>query len=216
MTPLACPAEFGIPVTVDFSQSSTGPLSHGDYVTMLPNDILVNVSSSSGGFVDLGPRIYDTNIDNGADPDLEIDRGNVLIVQSATDTNPNDHAGTANFLFYFQRLVFVRSLVILDAEKSVRVVGKTGGQDGLQVYNKLANVTKDGETGDVIVETEMDFLRTRYRSSGALVQVDICISKCVNDSNGTDYGCIAYAPICADAMGDEVGPGRPGERCVPP
>ena len=122
----------------------------------------------------------------GADPDLEASIGNVILLQELTDTEPNDNDTGGNFRFFFNRRVFVRSLVVLDTEKAIRVWARIDGRNGAVAFDEKGPITGNRQTGDIVVFATADFVCTRCPESGALAQIDLCIPYCVNDSDGLD------------------------------
>ena len=72
--------------TVHFNEmADSTPIDHGEYVGDLGFGFQLSVVPGPGGETVTQPRIYDSDIDGGADPDLEVDCGNLLIIQEAQE-----------------------------------------------------------------------------------------------------------------------------------
>lgn len=118
-----CPAGYTL-TTVGFDESKDGLTNyqHGDYVSDLGYGFTLGVKPAAGGKDVNIPRIYDSDMSGGADPDLELGLGNLLIIQEDVmpDTPDDNAAGGATF-FYFSTPTKIKSIGLVDTEVKTRL-----------------------------------------------------------------------------------------------
>jgi len=185
----------------------------GDYVTDFGFGITVTVQSDEG-YTAEGPRTYDSDNRGGLDPDLEIGNGNILIIQSAQDEPPNDFARGGNIVFKFTVPSFIGSITFVDTEKAANINLK---RNGMRFESADGLVLGDLQSGDVAIGVGgVDELAVIFPESGGIVEIQVCVPFCVNDSDDVDSGCTVDDPVCINtATGLEVGNEEPGDQCGP-
>lgn len=163
---------------VDFEADVNGPLSHGDYVSDFPFfSVVVNRNTDA--------RIYDSDITGGADDDLEVGVGNLLIIQEPGVVEPNDKldGGNVNFMFNFPTKV--KSMGFVDIEAESALLTKVLTFDAAN--NKEQSVVPP--MGDkVFFEYELpgelnqpggiEKLRVRMGGSGGIAYLNMCVPDC--------------------------------------
>lgn len=143
---------------------------HGQQI--MNNDFLSPLVQVSASGSNLGLAIFDTHQSSANDPDLEVNRGNALIVQSNNSPSlnggvyqtPNDDRHGGLFTFTFQRAITVQSidLIDIDANSAVTVILTSGSNT--RTYNVPDNWT--GQVGSTQGWDTLD-LTTTFSQSGS-------------------------------------------------
>jgi len=138
------------------------------------------------GFVDLGPRLYDTSRASstgtpGEDPDLDAaDIGPVLIVQQTlpagvddgAEAPADDNQNGGTIRFDFDKPLYLDSVTLVDTEEAAVVTAKSNGE---KKYRERSPKSADGEVVTVdIDQDEIDILLVRFRGSGGFRGYTFC------------------------------------------
>jgi len=118
-----CPAGSSLTkVTFDVDKNGTD-LNHGDYVGDFGACFKVSIKHTGKGSLKNTtlPRIYDSDLQGGADPDLEVGLGNLLIIQEGNnDTSvPDDNEFGGTFVFKFCKPTNIKNIGLVDTEERV-------------------------------------------------------------------------------------------------
>ena len=160
-------------VTFDFNKNWT-PIEHGDFVTDIGFGFTVKAFAGEGG-VSGSPRIYDSDIVGGLDPDLEQKIGNLVIIQEFNSVEPDDNMFGGTLVFDFDTPTDVYSLQLVDTEEKSKVrVFAEGNKDVIEPAQ-----VSDGEIQDVMIETtKVDKIKIKLSGSGGVGNIKMCIPEC--------------------------------------
>jgi len=121
-------------------------------------------------------NIYDTSGTStpyGTDPDLEVDIGNVLIIQNETVSEPNDSTRGGLIRVDFPVPLYLLGVTYLDTEKFPKIWTERNGN--IVTKNKRGDATVNGGVAFLKVQdAQVDAFRFRMKSSGALVHWVVC------------------------------------------
>lgn len=157
-------------VTFDFTRNWT-PIAAGSYVTDIGFGFTLSVDGEEDGG-EQGPRIYDSNAAGGLDPDLEVNRGNLLIVQQAGSTEPNDSRSGGTIILDFENPTDVYSIQLVDTEEQTKI---RVFSDSSRTVHKPAPIG-DGDVQDVIIEQyDADKIKIKLAGSGGIGNIKMCM-----------------------------------------
>jgi len=155
---------------VDFSE-----FVPGEYISQLA-DGLARLETSGSGYNAQGPRIYDSNNTGGADSDLEVGVGNVLIIQESDQPEPDDNADGGSIKFFFENnVVIVRSITLVDNNVGSFMICK---KDGNTVFRTDFAAAGEGQVIETMVRDYefVDECRLKLKQSGAISQIEFCLA----------------------------------------
>lgn len=154
-----------------FGADINGALSHGDYV----GDFGFFTVSTSGGF-GTQARIYDSGITGGADDDLEVNKGNLIIIQQ-DDGEVNDNVSGGRVVFEFAEETKVKSMGLVDYEVFTQV--QTFDATGAKRQSKVPAMDNEEflqyELPEILNETGVKTLRLRTKGSGGIANLELCV-----------------------------------------
>lgn len=166
--PVLCPPGQD-PIKLKFNKDSNGDSTqHGDYVGDFPClDVSLSNLGSEALDTDL-PRIYDSNIDDGLDPDLEIGKGKLLIIQQADSTEPNDNVNGGWMRFEFCSPTNIARVGIQDADENLRINFDGGNQI-------TAKVVDNGEFQRVVTDqVGVNLMIIKGSGSFGVAWIELC------------------------------------------
>jgi hypothetical protein len=157
----------------DHNRDETEYYSHGDYVKDFGYGFKVSVAPGLGGKQTRKPRIFSSSLNNTADPDLEVNLGNLLIIQEDVQPDePDDNEHGGSMLFKFGSPTNIKSIGLVDTEE--RVVLSFISVDGREriIPDRIPNGTSQ------VVEVnklEVNKLKVQFFGSGATSFIEICL-----------------------------------------
>jgi hypothetical protein len=159
-------------VTFSHNRDETKYYSHGDYVKDLGFGFTLSVAPGPGGKSTRKPRIYDSDIDNGADPDLEQNLGNLLIIQQEVQPDvPNDNRFGGTLTFKFDRPTNIKSIGLVDTEERVEMgFYSVNGRERV-LPSRIANGTSQVVDVDKL---EVDELKIQFSGSAGTSFIEMC------------------------------------------
>jgi hypothetical protein len=184
-----CPAGTAL-TTVGFSKFASGA-----YVSSIGFGISVSVQPGLGGKAVTKPRIYNSNGVGGADPDLEVGLGNLLIIQEENGANnaPDDNEKGGKFLFKFAPPTKIKSIGLVDVEEKVIMtfVHSSGPNTSL-----VPMTTVNGGTETVpLSENAVVSLKVAMKGSGGISFIEMCVPYCVLGIPHLPDTCIEVATL---------------------
>ena len=174
-----CPPGFYAQV-YEFDEDDNGPLENGDYTGRFSqcaaNPFTIDIiHNRPGSWVDApGPRIYDSSISGGADPDLEVGLGNLVIIQEDNEdlSIPDDNGLGGTLRFTFDNPTTVLKLAVVDFEERSKF--KFYDQAGAKTTSILP-VMADGEYRELdINKNDLSRLDLFTKGSGGISSIEIC------------------------------------------
>ena len=161
-------------VGFDHNRDKTEYYSHGDYVKDFGYGFNVTVVPGLGGKPKRKPRIFDSSSSNTADPDLEVNLGNLLIIQEdVTPDEPDDNEKGGTMLFKFDSPTNIKSVGLVDTEerRTVLVFVSVYGRE-MFTPDPIANGTSQVVE---VSQMEVDKLKVKFSGSGATSFIEICL-----------------------------------------
>lgn len=170
-----CPTGYTL-TTVDFSCSKDGTVhyQHGDYVDDLGYGFTLRVNPRPGGKNVNDPRIYDSDMSGGADPDLELGLGNLLIIQEdVMPDTPDDNASGGQIIFDFSAPTKIKSIGLVDTEAPAKLYfDKSSGPSwraiGAPIPDSSSKIV-ELDQGDVTK------LKVSVLSSFGISSIELCV-----------------------------------------
>jgi len=150
-----------------YTEYSLAGFVHGDYVTSLASGVTLSATGPHPAYTDLGPRIYDTNTTGGADPDLEVGIGNVLIIQNSDKPQPDDSRKGGFIIADFTRPIYALGIKIVDFEQAGEILTTAG--------DVTTPSTGDGGVATVGMAVDgVTQIRIRLKGSGGVQTIATC------------------------------------------
>jgi len=143
--------------------------SHGDDVTIV-NDF--DFTDSSGPL-----KIFDSDTVHENDVDLQLGAGNLVVLHNVTSPYPaDDRRDGGNIKVHFPSPGFVKTVTVVDVEKTARIVTKRLSESTVNV-DKIKVPRQDGKVNVVEVNSGsiVDFLRVRIPGADAFGGFEVCL-----------------------------------------
>jgi len=163
-------------ILIDFSHDKAGETfySHGEYVKDFGFGFHLKVKPGPGGKRTRRPRIYNSDIENGADPDLQVNMGNLLIIQEKVKPDITvDNKMGGSIVFKFDSPTKIKSIGLVDTDERVvlNFSSSTFGSSRI-IPDPIAN----GATIKVRVnKSEVDKLKVKFAGSGGISFIKMCV-----------------------------------------
>lgn len=147
-------------ITIDFESFGNGEDVSGETIVTAVSD--VTITDNSGSSINLGAAIFDSSDpgpnDSGADPDLLVNSGNILILQNNSFSSktgdfydtPNDEESGGVLFFDFSTSVLLESVKLIDINGANQSVELTllDGSGRERVYDVPDEWTGDIDQGE--------------------------------------------------------------------
>jgi len=152
--------------------------SHGAYVKKkaLGHGISVSVKPGPGGKKTRRPRIYDSDVDDGADEDLQVNLGNLLIIQEKVKPDvPNDNELGGSIIFQFHTPTKIKSIGLVDIDERRRTVLKifhSNMRPSRIVPRPIAN---GAFTTVQVRKSKVDKLVVKFPGSAGISFIKLCV-----------------------------------------
>ncbi len=173
ISPFSCPAQD----VIDFAGLSNGEVLDDQFA-----DLGITFSAFSNKKSTHSALIFDTDLDNTADPDLEQNVGNVMIIaENLKDRDndglidsPDDNARGGSITVMFDQPFFVESFLALDLERAGSQVIAFDAE-GSEILRTDLPRTGDSQNEEVELNVGgVSKLMFQYRDSGAFTNLLFC------------------------------------------
>ena len=127
-----------------------------------------------GGKPKRKPRIFDSSLSDTADPDLEVNLGNLLIIQEDVKPDePDDNEKGGIMLFKFDSPTNIKSVGLVDTDERrvVLVFVSVYGRERI-IPDPIANGTSQVVE---VSQLEVEKLKVKFSGSGATSFVELCL-----------------------------------------